>query len=339
MADYHQVKSGIQQGRLAPVYFFFGEETRPIDELIRELVTRATDPETRDFNCDILDAENADIDRVLAILSSFPMMADRRLVVLKSVEKLSSSEMEKLSARIESPVSSACLALTAGKIDRRKKFYAHLIGHSLWLECKPLYENQAVAWVKREMQDRGLPIRDEAAAFLVHTAGTSLNALTQEMDKLQTYAWDARDVDLATVLAVAGFSRNYNTWEFTDAVARKDAARALSILRRLLQNRQSPVGMLIDLARRMIQLLHIRLLLEERIPEAQILSHAGLKPFFARLYIGQARLFHAAELDEAIRILLRADQALKSGWMEPELVMTLVAHDLITGSRGNRFFF
>jgi len=338
MADYHQIKSGIQQGRLAPVYFFFGEEIRPIDTLIRELVARATDPTTRDFNCDILDSENADIDRVLAILSSFPMMADRRLVVLKSVEKLSSSEMEKLSARIESPVPSACLALTAGKIDRRKKFYAHLIEHSQWLECKPLYENQAVAWVKREMQERGLTIREEAAAFLVQTVGTSLNALSQEMDKLQTYAWNAQAIDLATVLAVAGFSRNYNTWEFTDAIARKDAARALSILRYLLQDRQSPAGMLIDLSRRMIQLLHIRLLLEERIPEAQILSHTGLRPFFAKLYIAQARLFNSAELDEAVRILVRADQALKSGWMDPELIMTMVTHDLILGSRGKRFF-
>ena len=327
--EYQEVRREIEAGKLRPVYFFFGDETFLIDALVKKVVEEVTDPATKDFNYDVLQGEQTDGATVVALASSFPMTAERRVVVIKSVQKLSTSDKNRILTFCETPMTSTCLVLTAGKVDRRQGFYAKLTRHCCWVECKMLYENQAVEWVKQYVRSKGIVISHEGAILLVQQAGTSLWNLYNEVEKLLTHSWGEKKLGLEHVSSIVGLSRQYNTWEFTDAVGQKDMKRALLLGRRLLEAGLSPAGLIISLCQRVCLLMRVRILIDKNMRQPEIIKTLGMRPFFGRLYIGQAGCYTMAELKSALRTLLQADYQLKIGYLDPTMTLTLVIHRLV----------
>jgi len=336
--EFRTVKSRIEKGELDPVYFFYGDEPYLINDLVRTVLEKGTDPSTRDFNCDVLQGENVDGDAVVAVASSFPMMAERRVVVVKSVQRLSQKGKNRLSAYLENPLTSTVLVLTANRVDLRQSFYAGLKKRSQWVECDPLYENQAVPWVQQKFREKGIQISHRGALFLVGQAGTSLWSLRNEADKVMTYAWGRTSLELEDVMDVVGMSRKYNLWEYTDAVARKDVRTAYVILNHLMDEGQSPVGLIMNLGQRMILLLRIRTLMDKGISHQAISSQLKMRPYFAKLYFEQISRYTRQELVRHIRTLMMADRAVKTGYMAPSMLMHVVTYELAGGKSESRIF-
>ena len=72
----------------APAYYFHGPEDLLKDEALRAILDRSLDPSLRDFNLDQRSAGQLDADTLFGLCSSLPMMAERRVVVLREVEAL-----------------------------------------------------------------------------------------------------------------------------------------------------------------------------------------------------------------------------------------------------------
>ncbi len=337
MLDYRELKKEIESGELAPIYFLFGEEIFFIDELVKQIIERATELTTKDFNCNLFEGDQNDGETVVGIASSFPMMADRRVVVLKSVQKLSVSDKKRILSYVESPCESTCFVCTANRIDRRSSFYAALTQHSHWFESKKLYENQAVAWIKRRLQEKGAAISHEGATLMVQQVGTSLWSLFHETEKILTFTQGKKDINFEDVAAVVGFSRKFNIWELTDAVGRKDLHYALIVLKQLIEEGQSPAGIIMDLSRRLFLFLRMRTLLDKGMSFDVLSKTLNLNSFFSKQYKDQIGHFTADELTSAVDILLQSDHDIKTGYLNHDVVMTLMIHDLIRGCNG-RFF-
>jgi DNA polymerase-3 subunit delta len=325
----------IKTGNIAPVYFLFGEEIFFIEQALNRIVKLGTEPSTRDFNYDVLQGESVDWDMVGSLISSYPMMADRRVVVLKSVQRCSPSDKKKILAYVERPVESTCLVLTAGKVDRRQGFYTALCKHAQWVECKTLYENQAVEWIKTFIKKRGFTISHEGATLLVQQVGRSMWGLYNEAEKCLTFCWEKKNIGLNEVNAVVGFSRKYNTWEFTDCVGRRELESALTMLQRLLDEGQSPTGLIINVYQRIYLLLRIRKMFDKGMSRQEVIKLLNLRPYFTKLYLSQANKYSTGELEKAMQVLLRADFFIKIGYMKPDIIMTLVTHNLIRSTSGN----
>ncbi|MBN2030558.1 DNA polymerase III subunit delta [bacterium] len=335
--DYHEVIKEIESGKLAPVYFFFGEEIFLIDTLVRKIIETITDSTTKDFNCDLFDGDQVDGETVVNTASSFPMMTDRRLVVLKSVQRLSVSDKDRILTYVQSPLESTCFICTANKIDRRNRFYSSFIKHSHWSESKKLYENQAVHWVRKQLQEKGVTLSSEGATFLVQQVGTSLWCLFNEIEKILTFAHGKKRLELEDIITVVGFSRKFNIWELTDAIGRKDLNHALIVLNQLMDEGQSPPGIIMDLSRRIFLFMRMRAMLDRGLSLDGVTKKLGLPPFFAKQYTDQIRHFTADELAYGVDVLLQSDTYIKTGYLNPDVVMTLMVHDLVRGNKG-RFF-
>lgn len=336
--EYIDVKRDIESGKLAPVYFFFGEEPYYMDELTATVIRKTVTPESRDFNCDVFQSEEADASQVVAAAASVPMIAERRVVVLKSVQKLTHGDKEILQKYVQKPADSTSLVLTAGKIDRRQSFYASLVQRSRWIEFKPLYDNQAVSWVENRFRDKGFRIGHEAAGLLVQMTGNSLWNLANETEKVITFCWGKREIALGDVEDIAGFSRKHNVWELSDSFGSKNFIQAMTVLQRLIQEKQSPAGLIMELTRRVVQLIQIRVLMDKNRPLEAIRDQLGLSPYFLKRVVEQAGRFTLHELDLAVHSLLLADMSIKTGRMGPLPSLTFALHDLILGEIKGRFF-
>jgi DNA polymerase III subunit delta len=326
-----------------PLYFCFGEEPFWADAIVRTLRERVVTPENRDFNEDILQAEETDGESVARIAASYPLMGERRLVAVRNIQKFESPDRKHVLAYAKSPLSSTCLVLTAGSVDRRQTFWAELSRLCVSVDCKPLYDNQAVEWIERAVRAKGARVTREAASALVARCGVSLWTLTQEIEKCLTYALGREasgpvQLGLEDVRAVAGFSREYATWDFADAVGSRNLGRALDVLEKLLLDNQSAPQLLVELYRRTVLLLRIRQRLDSGASPSSIGAALRLKPFFADLYLRQARSYSTEELKMAVGTLARADLHLKTGRLEPSAAVFFAVYDLARGTRRRRYF-
>src|SRR3982751_976289 len=76
----------LKKTEFAPVYYFYGPEDVLKDEAIRAILDQALDPGMRDFNFDQRSATQVDPQDLHSLCNTLPMLAERRVVVLRDVE-------------------------------------------------------------------------------------------------------------------------------------------------------------------------------------------------------------------------------------------------------------
>src|SRR5665213_1039543 len=94
--DPRQFSTEIDKGKFLPLYFFFGEETFIIDEALEKLRGKVLSDGLSDFNLNIFYAGDSSVDGICDAVETFPMMAQRRLVIVKQAEDFSAKELERL---------------------------------------------------------------------------------------------------------------------------------------------------------------------------------------------------------------------------------------------------
>jgi hypothetical protein len=92
--DYKLVIKNIKEKKFEKIYFLHGEEPFYIDEITDAVIKNALDDSERDFNQTILYGKDTELLNLISELKSYPMMAERRLVVLKEAQDF--KDLEKL---------------------------------------------------------------------------------------------------------------------------------------------------------------------------------------------------------------------------------------------------
>lgn len=331
--SYEQLETAFRHRNYKPLYFLFGEERFLIEELQRVLLAHALAPHERDFNLDIVYGAEAEAPAVLALCAGYPMMAERRVVVVRDFEKLKDNQL--FAAYAERPNPTAVVLLACGtKPNLSAHPYRALKQHAAWGEFKPLYDNQMPGWIQRRVQAQGYRIEAEAVQMLADYVGTSLQAAVAEIDKLATYAGTRRELTADDVVHASGQTRGFNVFELQRAIGEARFADAMRIADRMLQQASNARGealMIVSvLTGYFTKLWKLAACQAKRLPEQAMAARIGVPPFFIKEYLFSLRRYSPAALERAFSALLAADFELKGGSGRDErLVLTLALRRLI----------
>ena len=124
--DFRQLQQNIDKKKLPSLVFVFGEEEYLITESLKLIKAHVVDEGTEDFNYDPFFAGDVEAAKVVDTVETLPMMSQRRLVVLRGVEKLKEKSWEQMFPIIDDPVSSCCFVIVSSKVDKRKKYFKNL---------------------------------------------------------------------------------------------------------------------------------------------------------------------------------------------------------------------
>ena len=83
----------LNSGNLKPIYYLYGEEDFYLDQLL-ERFSKIIPPEQKDFNFDLLYGQEVTPAQALSIARSFPMMAERRVLIIRNFLQLSKGGSE-----------------------------------------------------------------------------------------------------------------------------------------------------------------------------------------------------------------------------------------------------
>ena len=223
-----------REGRFSPLYLFYGEEDFLIDELVALLSDRAIDASMRDFNQDVVTARDLSAPAIASLAGAYPMMGDRRLVVVRNIDALPTKDLHLLLPCVQEPLATTILACTAEKPDFRSAFYKAFQAHGVIVESRPLYDNQVAGWIAERVRALGKRISPAACQVMQGYVSTSLREIQNEIDKLFTYVGDKPEISADDVTQVVGMSKSWNIFELQKAVGQRHIARSLEISERLL---------------------------------------------------------------------------------------------------------
>jgi DNA polymerase-3 subunit delta len=303
-----------------PVYFFFGEDDFLKDARVRELVEAAVDPATRDFNLELRRGPELDSETIDSLLSTPPMLAERRVVVIRDVDKLKKDARKLLDRYLERPATDTVLVLVAPAGAKADK---PLADRGTPVEFAPLTADRVIKWISHQADTvLGRAITPDAVTLLVEAVGTDLAQLAVELEKLASYA--SETIDESAVTAVVGVRRGESVGSLLDAIAARDAAAALTLVPGVLQQpKTTAVSIVMGLTTQTLALAYgvaardsgaaPRALFNEYM---SLLKETGAFPGrpwgeAVNAWTRNTDRWTSAELDRALAALLAADVALK----------------------------
>ena len=317
-----ELRRALADGAVKPVYYFYGDETYLMEREVKRFIAVLVPPDVADFNLDILYGADRKGQEIAAAAQTLPMFAERRLVVVKRSEGLTEADLEMLAEYLRNPSPSTCLLFVGKKPDLRRKFFLELKKIGEMVEFKPPYENQLPAFISAEAAHAGTRIATEAVELLISLAGTNLQELASQIEKLAGYVGAGKIINLEAVREIASDTRADTVFELANALGEKSLGPALRKLQTVLRDGQAPIYVLNMLIRHFRQLWQIRELMARKVPKPELGRAIGLKSdYFLPGLMKQAGNFTLAEFKESFERFYETDIALKSSRLKPAFIL------------------
>ena len=305
-------------GSFKPVYLLMGEEPYYPDLVCDAIIDNCLQEWEKDFNETICYGADVDAETVITAARRFPMMADRQLVVVKEAQQMKS--LEELALYCQKPLDSTVLVILmhGASADKRKSLYKTVLKQGVIVESLPLRDYEAAQWVTAYYSERGLNIHPEATQLLVEAAGTDLDKIAVETDKLlKNLPEGVKDITPEDIERNVGVSRQFSVFELTKALAFRDPAKAVRLAGRIGQDAKFAMPMAVSaLFMFFNRVLKYGVLIQsgrggDRDAKAKVLQ--GVNPYFYKEYDSAVRNFPVPKAMRVISLLSDYDYKGKGG--------------------------
>lgn len=311
---YTDIVKSVNAGQFASVYLLHGEEEYYIDQVSQYIAEHALKAEERDFNFDLLYGADTRANDIINIARQFPMMAERRVVVVREFQ--SCADKDTLVSYVRNPMPSTVLVLCHkhGTLDGRRQLASEVKKHGVVMESRRLYEDRLPDFVTSYMRRHGLEIEPQAVQMLCEHVGSDLTRLALEMDKLRLALPEGgKRIGAPLVEDQTGVSKDYNNFELQNALAFRDILKANKIVNYYNNN---PKGFVMQLTLTSLFSFFSDVMLAYYAPEQTdngIAQWIGKSPWAARQAVIPARRKYAARKVVDILAQIRETDAKSKG--------------------------
>ncbi|PYK15472.1 MAG: DNA polymerase III subunit delta [Verrucomicrobia bacterium] len=360
----------------ANIYAVLGSDEAEVKRVAAELASNLTPAGAGDFGLEVIDgaADNVDqagarIRSAIEALQTLPFFGSTKVVWLKNVNFLGDdqkarsaavqSALEELSELVDSGFGpGVTLLISATDLDKRRSFYKTLLKRAEVQVFDRLdssrggWEEEALEMVQQRAKKRKLQFDDEALDLFVLLTGGDTRQIDNELEKIETFLGKDRGVNIELVRELVPLSRAGVIFELGNALAARDLELSLKLVRRLLDQGESAIGiLLVAVVPTVRNLLLAKDLMERyRLPRPhspfQFISGINRLPTEATDHLPrkkdgsvnayalgiaaqQAGRFETTQLIQAMQACLAANVQLVTTQLDHELILTEVVVKLL----------
>ncbi len=306
------------------------------------------------------------IRRCLSAINSLGLFSEQKTIWLENATILGDNrasqsqtvqdELTRLTDKIKAGLpEDVTLIITAPAVDKRRSFYktCKSVGelHEFMVPDDRNYRDQAsvVERLERLAADKGLQLAPAAKVAFQQKVGLDTRVILNELEKLATALGDRRKVEAEDIANFVSASREAAFFDLADAFADRDLAKSLRILRQLVFQRQNLMGLIINLEKRVRDLMIYREAIDRQWmvkktafgkdsyawgtlpPEIeQVFTQEmendprSMHPFRASILARQAAGFTRKRLEHCQKQVILAHESMVSSRVPPELVMEIL---------------
>lgn len=323
------------EGR-ANVYLFSGAEEWLKREALDKLRTKWLVPGLEALNETVL--EGATAQQIIDAAETVPVMAERRLVVVRDWAPLmpgtsrnEDAEVKRMLAWLDSPPETAvtvfycrgALELLKQIADKRRKSRGgavkltareQLTEKMQSVVFSPLEGKALASWIAKRLKPSGKSLAPDARELLAFLTGNDLTRMDGELAKLTAYVGDRTEITEADVREIVPPSLEYSIFQLLDKLLDKDLRGAEEMRATLFLSGMNATRMLGTLTSLLRQLAHMRRGLDAGQNAAALQRTLGMRSIYqAQQTAKQCRKRPADELQSFFAFSVEVEFAVKSG--------------------------
>jgi DNA polymerase-3 subunit delta len=299
-----------------------GEDTYLAEQTLERILDAAIG-EDRQEALRVLYGDESKWEEVVAAARTGSLFVSRRAIVVRRADQLKGDE-DAMTAYAADPVPDVTLVLLAAKPDRRRNPWKRLATAAIVHDASPKKGRALRSHVEEELRARGLRFDPDAFEDLLGEVGQDLRRLMGEVDKLEAWAGDRKEITADDVGEVLGRGLGQPLYRLSDAFVARETPGSLELVERLLGDGEEGLRILSALHRSLRQVRGALAMREAKAPRAEI--GARLLPphmqFKLDALVEASRRWTEADLRRALKALGRADRRMKRG---ADAATTLVA--------------
>ncbi len=303
-----------------PAYLIFGEQELLLEQALDQLRRKVGEVADLDFNMETFDGDNANANDVVAACNTLPFASERRLVIVRNVDKINKEGTDAIVAYLENPAETTILALVGKKIAKNTRLYKSVDKLGGLIERAAPKPSEFPRRVQDLFARKGKQVSLEGAELLVNAVGHDLRRLSVEVDKAVAFTAERDQVTVEDIEQVTSTTAKAKAWELGTVFANRDCAGSLRLVERLVGDGESVYGLHAIVLRKLRELISARALLDRGAGSATELGRVlGRPDWQVRDLPRQARGFTSEELVDLLRAAAEGEREMKTS-RDPRLV-------------------
>jgi DNA polymerase III subunit delta len=309
--EFDQIIQDLTKKIYHPVYFLTGEEPYYIDQISDYIENNVLTEAEKGFNQAVFYGRDSEPLTVMETARRFPMMASQQVVIVKEAQEW--KNLESLQKYLHAPSKSTILVINYKykKIDGRTELSKLLKKNAIYYESKKIRDYQIPQWVEKYVREKGYSINPQATQMLADFLGENLGKIVNELNKLFILVPKGTPITPGHVEKNIGISKDFNTFELTNALGNRDVLKANRIINYFAANPGSnPVpaitGVLFSYYTRMFRY-HF---MPEK-SDSAVMAEFKLPPNIAKKFVTEARRYTPTRIFEIIGIIREYDMKAK----------------------------
>jgi len=265
-----------------------------------------------------------DHEALLAAIPAMSLMESRRYLLADGVERWRDRQLEAVAAAVAELPPDLTLVLIARAKAPAKLAKAIKAAAGEIHEFEAPKARELPRLLVAEAQGLGFRLEPAAARVLVDRMGASPVRLRQELERLALWAGEGGTVTAADLETMIADTSEAAVWSLSDALLERDAAAALRIGERLIDQGENVTGLIYGLASRLRGACFAAGQLAEGVSPKQVESSLKMHPYAAKQLVARLRDADVAQLRAATEALAELELWCRGGAdYGDELALTL----------------
>lgn len=254
---YNQIIKNLSEDKFSKIYLLMGEETFFIKKICQFFENNFIEDQNKSFNQEIFYGRDISIENIISSCKSFPMMSDKKLVIIKEAQELdifkrnNDKKNELLINYLSNvnPSTTLIFCLNNKTLDKRGKLFKSFNESSCILDSSSkdnkIYDNQLPKWIESEVNKKKYSISNDALLILTENIGNDLEKIDNALNKIYSNI-ESKNISKDDILNLVGINREYNLFEFQDSLIDRNSLKCGKIMNYFTSNEKKfPIQQLI----------------------------------------------------------------------------------------------
>jgi len=262
----------VKSGKVPPVYLLCGEEHFLIEKALKSLLDILLQPETRDFNLNLLDGTIVTIQDILSAVEVYPIIADWRVVVvsesllfqdlqkptptdlendlLDAVEDINSNDPKEIFLdwiHGDPPQNSILIFTVKGPVNIRKPIVKSIDRVGRYVNFEKLEESSSIQRdplfqsVSKQLAQSDKQITPSAFNFLRTQVNNDTHRFFEEINKAISFVGDKTQISERDIRNLVSPTSSDTIFDLTDSISNRNVNQGLSSLHNILSDGEAPI--------------------------------------------------------------------------------------------------
>lgn len=317
-----KLKEQIKNIKFDNVLVFFGKEDYLREYYLDQVIKKILNKDFFDFNLHIFDAQKIDISLFSSITQSYPVMSDKRVIIINDLK------VQSLKAELKKELEELFLdfpdylMLIFNYADneyepQKKEEFKKLFKGALFVNFEKPKEDDLVVWVIRHFNSQKKKVDKDIVYYFLSVCPNEMNILKSEIEKICNYS-KGEQISKEDIDNLSTKSLSSTVFLLGDALLSKDFSKAYLILDNLLTQKNEPIAIIAYLISVFINLLKLKCANIEGVVFDIASSEIGINRYVASKYQRHINKFDKAYIKKIIIECKNTDLMLKSSKVDKE---------------------